>query len=138
VQERDGLDAAVVAGLLFVAATLWAAWRQRVKRPLVAFCILAYWCMYGTTSVAIPFHHLAVDYRPYPSSVFLFLGLALLACEALDARARRLAFVASVAWASGCSAWMNLAWRNDWTLWHHSVEHGGGSLAYLGEVSSLG
>lgn len=126
-----GLDAMVAAGLVFIALTLVAAWRLRRREPILAYCILGYWVMYLTTSVVVPFHHLAVDYRPYPSSPFLYLALVLLVLRLPRPRWLQVLTVAAVAWATGTSFHLNYTWRNEWTLWRHSVDHGGGPLAHL-------
>jgi tetratricopeptide (TPR) repeat protein len=126
-----GLQPEVIAGLLFVAATLTAAWIFRRRAALISFCIPAYWIMFLTTSSVVPFYHMAVDYRPYPSSPFFFIILALLALRIRWVPVRQALAVGSVAWAAVTSVLLNSSWKNENTLWRYSVERGGGALAHL-------
>ena len=71
-------DAGVVVGLLFIVGTVVCAWRLRHSQPLLAFCMLAYWIVQSPESSFTPMLHNAADYRPYPATPFLFLGLGLL------------------------------------------------------------
>ncbi len=126
----NGVDLRVALGLVFIVASVLAAWWLRRRAPLVAFCIMAYWLMMATTSSVVPLHAAAVDYRPYPSSPYLLLLLAL-GVSTLPARVAGLVAVASVVWAGGASVVLNRTWRNEETLWRHAVEQGAGPLAHL-------
>jgi protein O-mannosyl-transferase len=127
----DGVDLAVFAGLLFVAYSLVAAYRLRRSQPLLSFCILAYWIMLAPTSSIVPLHAAAVDYRPYPSSPYLFLGLCLVGQMLLRPQARRLVAAGAVAWCAATSVFLNQTWRTEQTLWQYSVDNGAGPLAHL-------
>jgi tetratricopeptide (TPR) repeat protein len=128
---RSLLDARVLAGLAFISATILAAWRLRATFPLLAFCILGYWTMMLIESSFLTLHHFAVDYRPYPSSVFLFLALVLLAERFLSPRVSGPLFVAFVIYFGAASIWLNRTWRTEESLWSHSVRHGGSEVAHL-------
>lgn len=126
-----GLDLQVALGLVFIASTLVVAGRCRRDAPVFTFCILAYWVMYLTTSVVVPFYHLAVDYRPYPSSPYFYLVLVLLGLRLRDVRLRQGLAAVAVAWAAATSVFLNLSWRSERTLWQYAVDHGAGPLAHL-------
>jgi multiple sugar transport system permease protein len=70
-------DAGVIVGGVVIAASLIGARLLRRREPLLAFCLLGYWLMQAPESSIEPMLRNAVDYRPYPASVFLFLALAL-------------------------------------------------------------
>lgn len=121
----------VVAGLLFVAVTLWSAWKVRQSAPLLSFCILSYWTLLAPTSSFLPLHFPVVDYRPYPASPFFFLGIVLVTRALLDRKALRLAgAVAGIVYFGLASVYLNRTWRNGETLWTHSVRYGGNATAH--------
>jgi tetratricopeptide (TPR) repeat protein len=134
VELATGLSFRVACGLLFLATTLGMAWLWRREHPIWSFCILAYWISIAPTSSIIPLHAAAVDYRPYPSSPYLFLGLALAALRIrlpIRVPIRPLLASGAVLWCAGTSVVLNRVWLNDVTLWSYSIEHGGGPLSYL-------
>lgn len=134
VELATGFSLQVFCGSLFILGSLVFAWLWRREHPIWSFCILAYWISIAPTSSVIPLHAAAVDYRPYPSSPYFFLGLALAALRIrLPVRlpVRPLLAAGAVAWCAATSVVLNRVWLNDVTLWTHSVEHGGGSLSYL-------
>jgi tetratricopeptide (TPR) repeat protein len=124
-----GLSLPVVCGGLFIGASLWFAWRWRREHPIASFCIATYWLMMATTSSVIPLYHIAVDYRPYPSSPFLYLALAVLALR-LTLPARTALATGAIVWCAATSIFLNQTWRDDKALWSYSVEHGAGPLAH--------
>jgi protein O-mannosyl-transferase len=131
-------DPRVLPGAAFIGATLVLAWRMRERMPLLAFSILAYWILMNPESSVLPLHHLAVDYRPYPASPFLFLAGAL----ALDRTVvpRPLAGVivtGAVVYAGTASYLLNRTWRTEESLWSHSVRYGGDALAHLNLAMSI-
>ena len=131
-------DYRVWLGLGFIAATIVVAWRARRFAPLLAFCVFAYWILLLPESSILPFHHLAVDYRPYPGSVFLFLLVATLAVQTLGTRRGALALGVVTAYAGATSIALNRNWQSGTTLWSHSVAYGGDAVAHLNLALSLG
>lgn len=123
------IDWKVAAGCLFIAGTLAAAWYYRRREPLLAFCIVAYWLMLVVSSSIAPLYYLAADYRPYPSSPFLFLPLCLLALKLVPVLRKTIA-VGAIAWCAATSIYLNTTWRTDVSLYTHSIAYGGGWLAY--------
>lgn len=130
VELATGLTVMNTVGLLFIVASLALAWMWRREHTIWSFCILAYWISVAPTSSVIPLHAPAVDYRPYPSSPYLFLGLAL-ALMQLRVPLRSLVAASAIAWCAVTSVALNRVWETDVSLWTHSVEQGGGSLSYL-------
>ncbi len=119
------------AGLALLIGSLAVAWRFRKRNPLVAFCIGAYWVLLLPESSIFPFHHLAVDYRPYPSSPFFYL-LAAMAVLSLTPRRAAIALgVTAVVALAGASIYLNTTWRTEETLWTYSVTYGGDALAHM-------
>lgn len=132
----------VLVGLLFVLASLaLAAWCWR-PAPLVTLCILAYWALIAPTSSFLPFHQRAVDYRPYPGSVFFYLLLTLLGARLTAAWtspwARRALGALAVAYCAAAAVYQNTTWRTEETLWGHAVRRGGGALAHHNFAMSVG
>jgi tetratricopeptide (TPR) repeat protein len=131
-------DPGVLLGLAAIAGTLALAWVLRRRVPLLALCIAGYWLLLAPTSSVVPFHHLAVDYRPYPASVFCWLAVALgvmrLPLHRLPLIApylRPALLVVAVIYFGAATAVLNRTWRSEETLWRHSIRHGGGALAHL-------
>lgn len=129
IELEQGLSLPVICGLLVIAISLGLAWRWRRVRPIESFCILAYWIMLAPTSSVIPLHAVAVDYRPYGSSPFLFLAIALTVLR-IEFPARSLVAAGAIVWCAASSVMLNRTWLTDTTLWAYSVEHGGGALAH--------
>ncbi len=130
------IDPGVLLGLAFIVGTLVLAWRLRRSAPVISFCILASWALMIPESSLLPLYHLAVDYRPYPSSPFLFLAVGL----ALERRTPALAtpvLLAFAAYLGVASFFLNRTWRTDETLWTHSVRYGGDALAHMNLAMSL-
>lgn len=136
--SRTLWEPGVLAGGAFILASLWAAWKTRVRAPAVAFSILAYWLLIAPTSSFLPFHHLAVDYRPYPGSPFFFLALCAGGAWAIGRLARpqtaprllRWAAWAGIGYAAVFSVVLNTTWRTEESFWGHALRHGGGALAH--------
>jgi tetratricopeptide (TPR) repeat protein len=129
-------DPLVLLGLAFIVLTLVAAWRLRDSAPVISFCILAAWILMIPESSLLPLYHLAVDYRPYPSSAFVFLAVGTALERYIPARAS-LVLAAFVVYLALASYFMNRTWRTDETLWTHSVEYGGDALAHMNLAMSL-
>jgi tetratricopeptide (TPR) repeat protein len=133
------LDLGVVGGSLVILGSLGIAVWQWRRRPLLAFSILGYWVALAPTSSVIPFHHLAVDYRPLPGSLFfwLALGLGLREVRVIAPRLRLGLAAVLVLYLGAASLWLNRTWRSEESLWRHAVERGGGALAHLNLAMSL-
>lgn len=124
-----GVDFKVAAGIIFIVASLVAAWVYRRREPLLSFCIVVYWLMLASTSSIAPLFYVAADYRPYPSSPFFFLALCLAVLRLRPAIRQTLA-VGALVWCAAASMYLNTTWHNDVTLYSHSIRYGGGWLAY--------
>lgn len=127
---------ALVTALLLIGS-LVLAWRLRIRMPAVAFCILAYWILLIPEGSFVPLVHTRVDYRPYPSSAFLFgaiaVSLVTLLPRAAFAAAAGIAIVALTA----ASLQINRTWRTEQSLWTYSVARGGESAAHLSLAMSI-
>ena len=122
-----------LTGAAIIIAACVLAWRCRKKYPLPAFCVLAYIVLLGPTSSVLPFHTEIVPYRPYPSSVFFHLGVALLV---LRWKKFGIAALGALAIYFGAASFvMNRTWYTEVSLWEHSTAHGATADAYasLGE-----
>jgi Tfp pilus assembly protein PilF len=126
------LDPAALAGAVFVFFTLSAAWLARRTLPVVTFCVLAYWALLIPEASIFPLWAIATDYRPYASSPFLYLSIAVVAAQFVSSyRALRVAAVLAVGWSAVTSVYLNTTWRTERSLWRHSVDYGGSALAHL-------
>jgi hypothetical protein len=120
------------AGALFVLFTFFVAWRVRRDLPVVAFCVAAYWALLVPEASIFPLWALAADYRPYASSPFLYLGVAVIAAHRIPSfRALRVAAVIVVLWSAATAVYLNTTWRTERSLWQHSVDYGGSALAHM-------
>lgn len=125
------LNPAVALTLLIVAGSLVLAWRVRRTHPFIAFCIVSYWILMGPESSVLPLYHLRVDYRPYPSSPFLFAALAFAAVTMLPRTVWLTAALTAVVALTAASIRINRTWRTDESLWTQSTALGGDSVAHL-------
>lgn len=123
-------DPAVVALVLVLAASLVVAWRLRTTRPIVTFCVLAYWILMAPESSVLPLYHLRVDYRPYPSSAFLFGALAMAAAAWFPRIVLLAGSAVAIVTLTVASTQINRMWRTEEALWTHSVELGGDAVAH--------
>jgi protein O-mannosyl-transferase len=128
---------AVLAGLILVLASLFAAWKLRKRDPLISFCVLAYWILLAPTSSLLPFHHLAVHYRPYPASPFFFMVLALLLAGGLPKKWLGTAAMVLLIYFASAALSLNTVWKTEESLWTHNVKHGGDALAHLNLAMSI-
>jgi tetratricopeptide (TPR) repeat protein len=131
------LDAQALLGLLAIAASVAAAWMCRRTQPLIAFAIVAYWLLITPTSSVVPLNNLAVDYRPYASSPFLFLLIAALLAHLPVAWLRRGIAVGMVLYVAAASYALNRVWLTEETLWDHAVAHGAEAPAYVNLAMSI-
>jgi tetratricopeptide (TPR) repeat protein len=131
------IEPAVLTGMLLVGATLYVAWRLRAAAPLICFSILAYWALMLPESSVLPLHAASVHYRPYPSSPFFFLALALVLERHAGRRTRDALLMAGLAYFGAASIFLNRTWKSEETLWTHSVRHGGEALAHLNLAMSI-
>lgn len=120
---------AVALGLLGVAATLALAWTLRRSRPAAAFALLAYGIAIAPTSSFVPLRYAVTDYRIVPGLPWLLLAGVLLLRRALPTRAWAPTAVAGVLWFGVAAHVTNADWKDDLTLWSHSVAHGGDATA---------
>lgn len=126
------LHPAAWAGSMFVLCTFCVAWISRRSLPVVSFCLLAYWVLMVPESSLFPLWQVAADYRPYPSSPFLYLSVAVIAAHLISSlRALRVAAVVAILWFAATSVYLNTTWRTERSLWQHSVDYGGSSLAHM-------
>lgn len=126
------LHPAAWAGAAFVLSTLSAAWFARRALPVVTFCVLAYWALLVPEASIFPLWALATDYRPYASSPFLYLSIAVVAVHYVSSnRALRVAAVLAVMWPAATAVYLNTTWRTERSLWQHSVDYGGSALAQM-------
>lgn len=128
----------IVGGVCIVASFVFAAvfWR---RWPLLVFCVLAYQALIALTSSVFPLFDEVVGYRPYPASGFFWLGFVVLLFHGLRrtpdvVRWILCGLVVYLGWASFV---LNRNWKDDQTLWGHSVAHGGAALAHLNYAQSL-
>jgi len=82
-------------------------------------------------SSVVPLYHLRSDYRPYPSSAFLFGALAFVAVTRLPRAVWLTASVATVVALTATSIRMNRTWRTEESLWTRSTTLGGDAVAHL-------
>lgn len=126
------LHPAAWAGAVFILSTFSAAWFARRTLPVISFCVLAYWALLVPEASIFPLWALATDYRPYASSPFLYLSIAVIATHCISShRALRVAAVLAVVGSAVTSMYLNTTWRTERSLWQHSVDYGGSALAHL-------
>jgi len=129
--ERVGiLNLQAITGILFIAGSLFAAVKARQKNPVLSFCVMAYWIMLLPDSSFMPLHEWMVDYRPYPSSPYLYFLLATAACVYLKPRLRNILFIAFLAYFSVSSFFINRLWVDGNSLWAYSIKKGANPIAY--------
>ena len=124
-------------GLVFILTTLWAAWHYRNKHPLVSFCIVAYWLLIAVTSSIIPLHLVVSHYRPYASSMYLYLALLVAALNSIPRKQLIVICIFLVGYFSFASILLNKSWLTEVSLWKHSIEKGGDDLAHLNYAMSV-
>jgi tetratricopeptide (TPR) repeat protein len=124
----------VVGGICLLASWI-LAWRWRRSQPLIVFCLLSYQTLLALTSSVIPLHTEIVPYRAYPSSVFLYLGLA----GFLSSRVKttNLILLGAALYFAIATVVINPIWRSEQSLWRHSVDKGGDVYAYVNLASAL-
>ena len=127
--------AAVTAVLL--VGSLGLAWRLRTSMPAVSFCILAYWILLIPEGSIVPLVHPRVDYRPYPSSAFLFGAIAIPAVTRLPRAIFIAVSTAAVVALTAASLQINRTWRTELSLWTYSVGLGGDSTAHMGLAMAI-
>ncbi|HIN86075.1 MAG TPA: hypothetical protein EYN06_06305, partial [Myxococcales bacterium] len=134
---QSPLEPAVLAGMAIVLASLFLAWRWRRSKPLISFCILAWWIMMLPTSSIVPAHAAVVHYRALPSLPFAALLASVAIWSLLPHRVAALTSVALVL-VLGCATWQaNKTWRTEETLFAHSIKHGGAAMAHHNYATSL-
>lgn len=107
--------------------TLGAAWRARRRQPEAATCVVAYWLLLVPTSSLLHLYAPVVPYRPYPSSAFLYGGVAFaLAGWPRGPWIARALVAACVVAALATDS----SWQNSQAVWSHSVARGGSAKAH--------
>lgn len=124
-------------GIVFIVGTLIVAWRSRRRTPIAAFLIVGYWALLLPTSSFLPLLAYAADYRPYPSSAFLYVGLSWFLLRGLGSRAGGIALCSIIVYFGAASHFTNRIWSTERSLWEHSVRHGGSALAHHNLAMSL-
>jgi len=127
---QNPLEPGVLLGMFFLIVSLSGASLLSKARPLLAFCIFAYFGWLSMTSSILPMRSFAEDYRQLISLPFacVLIGTAF---AALPQRARAVALGAaclSLGWASNINAGH---WRTEETLWGRSVALGTTSQGHL-------
>ncbi len=112
-------------GLAFIASTLYLAYWLRIRSPLSAFCILAYWITLSPTSSVLPIFVLAAHYRPYPSSFFFYLLMGMVMFQTLPRKVLAGICVLLVIYFASVSIYLNSTWKTETTLWQHSIDQDG-------------
>lgn len=118
-------------GMALVVGSILAAWRIRARAPILALCIVAYWIAFAPTSWFLPFRYLATDYRQVPSLPWICGGFAWVVLRGLSRHRAALVLALSVVYLGGASMLLNRVWRDEATLWGHTVRHGGEVQAHV-------
>lgn len=116
-------------GLLFILFTLFIAWRVRKTASIITFSILAYWVLMLPTSSIVPLR-LVADYRPYPSSAFLYLAMGTVAFTYLNRKFLLAGCLTLLTLLSGATLYLNTTWKTEETFWERSIKRGGSALAH--------
>jgi protein O-mannosyl-transferase len=125
------------AGVAFFVITVGLALWLRRKAPLVAFCIVAYWILMIPESSVLPQQQAAVDYRPYPASIFLFLTLTVSLFRFVDLRRASVALAGFVLFSGAISVALNRQWRTGERLWSHSASYGSDAAGHMNLAVSI-
>lgn len=114
-------DHGAIFGLIALIGLLAAAWINRKKFPLAAFGVFMFVLLIAPTSTVIPIKDVQAEHRMY----LPFLGLVLVACEAL----RRVKFSQAVGIGAAvlmvCSVityQRNQVWASPMALWQDAAE----------------
>lgn len=126
----------VWAGVALIFSSLALAFRLRKSQPLLSFCILTYWSLLIPTSSVFPLFYALADYRPYPSSPFLFYLCSLLAFRFAGQNYRPLMLVLLI-YFSGASLVLNRTWATAESAWSHSVRYGAEATAHMNFAKAL-
>ncbi|NIQ00765.1 MAG: hypothetical protein GWM98_10515, partial [Nitrospinaceae bacterium] len=123
-------------GLAFILSTLILAGWVRKTRPLIAFCILAYWALMAVTSSIFPpgptgATDYASDYRPYPASMFLYLAGATAAFTYFNRKWFGAGTVVLVAAFSSATLYLNTTWKTEESFWRRAIERDASHLAHV-------
>ncbi len=137
IEAATSLTAGVWVGILFALGTLVLAWQIKGRAALLSWAIFSYWILMLPESSFVPLHHLAVDYRPYPSSLFFYISLWHLGSYLLSRRWAVLLFVLYAMGMAGGSWYQNKTWKSDSALWAQSVRYGGDAIAHMNYAMSF-
>jgi tetratricopeptide (TPR) repeat protein len=123
----------VTGGICLVGSWGLAAYWWR-RAPLLAFCVLGYQVLIALTSSFLPLFDGLVAYRPYPSSMFLFLGGVFLLRRAPGLP---VLLAAAVVYFGAASLWLNTTWKDERSLWAQSVSNGAGTIGHYNMAQAL-
>jgi tetratricopeptide (TPR) repeat protein len=126
-----------LAGASVVLSSAALAWRLRRTHPIVSFTIVAYWLLLLPESSVLPLYQLRNDYRPYPSSPFLFLACVATASRVWRPRLVLTAGIAAGVYLTAASLMLNRTWLTEETLWTHSVRYGGDEVAHVNLATAI-
>ncbi len=124
-------DLGALFGLLSILGSIGIAWRIRRRMPLLALCIVAYWIAFAPTSWFLPFRYLATDYRQVPSLPWLCTAVAWAVLRGLPRREAAAILGVLVAYFAAASLLINRVWKDERTLWGHSIRHGAEVQAHV-------
>ena len=128
--EAGALDVGVVVGIVFIAATLLAAWALRRRKPLITFAILCYWLLFSLEASIFPFQYVVTDYRQYAPLVFLCLVISILCCSTRWRVFNAATAAGLVLYFSASSYLINRHWKTEESFWGQSVKYGADALAH--------
>jgi len=130
------LELGVLSGGAFVALCLYIALTQARRRPLLSFCVLAYFAWLAMTSSILPMRSFAEDYRQLISLPFacVLMGAAL---GALPKLARPMALAGACLWFGLVSNVNSRHWETEETLWGRAVVLGTTTQGHLNYGRSI-
>jgi len=119
-----------LVGLTFIIVTLVAAWKFRLRHPLITFAILAYWLLFSLTSSIFPFGFVVTDYRQYLPLVFLSLSVTMLVFSLGKKTLSVAVLTGLVLYFSVSSYYINTHWKTEESFWQQSVKYGATALGH--------
>lgn len=117
-------------GLIFILFTFFIAWRVRKTTPIITFSILAYWVLMLPTSSIVVLRSVG-DYRPYPSSVFLYLAFGTVAFINLNRNFLIAGCLTLLTLLSAATLYLNTTWKTEESFWERPIKRGGSVSAHV-------
>jgi hypothetical protein len=127
----------VLSGFLFVIGSIALALRFRKTHPAACLSILLYWALMIPESSFIPLVNARADYRPYPSSCFLYLAGFAVAARCFNSRSLLICSTPWLLYLLVMSHVTNEVWRTEETLWTHSITVGADATGHLNYALSI-